>query len=929
MGFGLTAMVISSNLLGAWYGAQSAVALSRTTAVSTSASNAQSASQSRNSDVLPPWDARGEIVALDVLKRSALGNGVFFDKKLGDFADLDVGDDEKQLFAMYQGLRRLQALGAEAAEKSTLDTRRDFLDRRFQEGLDQLSSFFADLDLEGVSVLKGEELSKAESSLAISRGTSEYTTPIIHSGAFDAEVANFQGDISFTINVKKSGVNTPIAIDLANMGATPRTLDNVADHINTELEAAGMLSRVERVKIGEKDENGIIPGDNFGFKIKGILTETVSFEPSAGNPAVYMAGVSGDREGAGGQLTKYVDIAGGGTAAFMRRIEADGSVTESTVAVPGGEEGETETRTSTDSNPLRILDSVQGPDGGLYMVGYAENGVAGQSIKGEQDLILMRYDTTGKQVWARTLGAAGSAEGASIALDANGNVVVAGSVEGALGDTTELGGSDSLVSKFSADGVEQWTKRFGGNKDDSATAVSVGADGTIYVAGQTNAPLGGVTNAGGTDGYVRAIDGDGNVVYTRAAGASAGTDRAQSIAQASDGGLIIASEVEGRAVLTKYAAGDDGTGAAVWSMDLGDLEGGRIGEVTVGDDGAIYLAGSAGGAFAPSAPLTANSGGRDAFLMKITDGPTANVDFTTFLGSAEDNSASSVTVNNGVAYISGKTSGALPGQTQTGDRNAFVAGFDTTSGAVTFTQQLSGRGGLAEANAVVVDPTGDNSLDKLGFPTGEVRYADSRVITARSSVREGDHFYISVDGGRKKKISIDADETMRSLTFKLNAVLVLDGTSDVRRSSNGDMLRIKPREGVKVELFAGDDGRDALSGLGLPEGSIIGKASLLDKEESTSDAPEIFAMELPASMSISSKEGAAKALEALSKAQSVIQRAYRDLTTDPALKALLEGPQAGKRGGTAPAYLTAQVANYQAGLDRLLGGSGSTTLGLF
>jgi len=929
LGFGLTAMVISSNLLGAWYGAQSAVALSRTTAVNTSASNAQSASQSRNSDVLPPWDARGEIVALDVLKRSALGDGVFFDKKLGDFADLDVGDDEKQLFAMYQGLRRLQALGAEAAEKSTLDTRRDFLDRRFQEGLDQLSGFFADLDLEGVSVLKGEELSKAESSLAISRGTSEYTTPIIHSGAFDAEVANFQGDISFIINVKKSGVDTPIAIDLANMGATPRTLDNVADHINTELEAAGMLSRVERVKIGEKDENGIIPGDNFGFKIKGILTETVSFEPSAGNPAVYMAGVSGDREGAGGQLTKYVDIAGGGTAAFMRRIEADGSVTESTVAVPGGEEGDTETRTSTDSNPLRILDSVQGPDGGLYMVGYAENGVAGQSIKGEQDLILMRYDTTGKQVWARTLGAAGSAEGASIALDGNGNVVVAGSVEGALGDTTQLGGSDSLVSKFSADGVEQWTKRFGGNKDDSATAVSVGADGTIYVAGQTNAPLGGVTNAGGTDGYVRAIDGDGNVVYTRAAGASAGTDRAQSIAQASDGGLIIASEVEGRAVLTKYAAGDDGTGAAVWSMDLGDLEGGRIGEVTVGDDGAIYLAGSAGSAFAPSAPLTANSGGRDAFLMKITDGPTANVDFTTFLGSAEDNSASSVTVNNGVAYISGKTSGALPGQTQTGNRNAFVAGFDTTSGAVTFTQQLSGRGGLAEANAVVVDPTGDNSLDKLGFPTGEVRYADSRVITARSSVREGDHFYVSVDGGRKKKISIDADETMRSLTFKLNAVLVLDGASDVRRSSNGDMLRIKPREGVKVELFAGDDGRDALSGLGLPEGSIIGKASLLDKEESTSDAPEIFAMELPASMSISSKEGAAKALEALSKAQSVIQRAYRDLTTDPALKALLEGPQAGKRGGTAPAYLTAQVANYQAGLDRLLGGSGSTTLGLF
>ena len=188
-------MVISSNLLSAWYGAQNATALSRTTAFSQSASNAQNPNRSSSSDVLPPWDARGEIEALDVLKRSALADGVFFDKKLGDFASLDVGEDEKQLFAMYQGLRRLQALGSEAAEKGTLDSRRDFLDRRFQEGLNQLNSFFGDLSLEGVTVLKGEELSKAESSLAISRGISEYVTPIVHSGAFDAEVDGFQGDV--------------------------------------------------------------------------------------------------------------------------------------------------------------------------------------------------------------------------------------------------------------------------------------------------------------------------------------------------------------------------------------------------------------------------------------------------------------------------------------------------------------------------------------------------------------------------------------------------------------------------------------------------------------------------------------------------------------------------------------------------------------
>jgi len=925
-------MVISSSLLGAWYGAQTAVALSRNTASAGGASTLASSgnASSSSSEALPPWDARGEIAALETLRRSALADGVFFDRQLGEFASLDVSEDEKQLFAMYQGMRRLQALGAEAAEASTSDTRRDFLERRFQEGITQMNSFFEDLELEGVTVLKGEELSKAESELAISRGISEYVGPIVHTGAFDDEVAGFQGDTAFTINVRKSGTTTPVNIDLANMGATPRTLDNVSDYINTELEAAGMISRVERVKIGEEDENGIVQGNNYGFKIRGVQTEVLSFEPAAGDPAVYMMGVSGDRENAGGQITKYVDIASGGEVAFSRRVDAEANVTEREVDVPDGEDGETETRTSSEPNPLRILDSVQGDDGGLYVVGHVAKGVAGQSIKGEQDLVLMRYDTTGKQVWARTLGAAETAEGASIALDAAGNVVVAGSVEGALGDTTQLGGSDSLVSKFSADGVEQWTRRFGGNADDKATSVTVGTDGTIFVAGEAGSAIGGVVNQGGTDGYVRALDANGDLNFTRAAGATSANDAVKSMAIASDGGLVIASEEDGRAVLTKYAQGDDGTGAPVWTLDLGDLDGGRIGEVTVGDDGAIYLAGAAGAAFSPSAPLAANAGGRDAMLVKIDDGPSASVAFTTFLGSAEDNSASSVTVSNGVAYVSGKTSGALPGQTQNGDRNAFVAGLDTTTGAVNFTQQLSGRAGLAEANAVVVDPTGDNALDRLGFPTGEVRYADSRVITARSSVREGDHFYMSVDGGRRRKITIDDDETMRSLTFKVNSVLVLDGRSDVRRSADGDMLRIQPNEGVRVELFAGDEGQDALSGLGLPEGSIVGKASLLDRDEdSTSDAPSIFALELPSRLSLADEDSATAAMEALSDAQAKIQRAYRDLTMDPALRALLNQPQRGNSGGTAPAYLTAQVSNYQAGLDRLLGGGGGNTLGLF
>lgn len=917
-------MVLSASLLGAYFNAQTSLRLASAGAPQLSGASTGDfqPANAKTEEVLPPWDPRGEIAALETLRRSALASGEFFDSKFGAFADLDVGKDEKTLFALHQGLRRLQSLAGPASEKTTSDTDRAFWNRRFQEGLTQLDSFFEGMDLEGVSVLKGEELSKAESTLAISRGQSSYTTGILHSGQFDAEVANFTGNVVFDITVRKNGVDTVINIDLADMGTTTRSLDNVAAHINTQLEAAGMMTRFERVKIGEENEFGIIEGDDFGFRIEGILTEKVSFS-ATGGAALYMAGISGTGETAAGQLTKYVNLAGGGDAAFTRRIEADPTVTETK-----GEDGETQT--STSENPLEIKAVARGADGGLFVVGHTSAAVDGQTLKGEQDLVLMRYDSTGKKLWSRVLGAAGEASGASIAVDGSGNVVVAGSVKGELGGTNAVGGSDSLVVKYSAEGVEQWATRYGAMADDAAQSLAIGADGTVYVGGRADSSIGGVSNTGGTDGYVRAIDAAGNTLYTRAAGTGSGSQQVKATAMASDGGLIVATEEEGRAVLTKYAAGDDGTGAPVWTLDLGNLDSGRIGGLAVDETGAIYLSGAAGAGFAPSTPVTANAGGRDAMLVKISDGASASVDFTTFLGTADDNSASAVTVSGGKVYLTGKTSDALPGATQDGARNAFAAGLDATTGALDWVQQVSGRGGLSEGAGLVVDPAGDNALTRLGLPSGTLSYSDSRLVTDRSALRAGDHFYVSIDGSRKKKITIETGDTMRSLTFKLNAVLLLDATADVRRSASGDMLRITPKEGVTVEFFSGQSGQDALSGLGLPSGAVTGKASLVGKDgDTTSDAPKIFALELPAKLAVDTREEAALAAEALTQAMSKVQRAYRELTADPALKELLAGPKAGKRGGTVPAYLTNQIANYSAGLDRLLGGGGGGTLALF
>lgn len=913
---------LSGDVLGAWFSAQNAA---RNAAANTRTPVQQTLGSTRDKDVLPPWDPRGEVTALDAVRRSVLANGRFFDSDASAFSQLNVSQDEKKLYAMFTGLRALQSLAAAATERNASTADMAFWNRRFQEGIGQMDDFFSQLKLDEISVLKNTQLTKAESEVAVSRGISEYTTGIIHKGPADQEAAAFAGDVQFSVSVRKNGGDINVAIDLAEMGATPRTMGNVTSFINSKLEENEIITRFSAVRVGEVGLAGIVTANDWALRINGVLTEQVSFSAPAAQPAIYMAGVSGTGDGVAGQLSKITGLNGTPAVQFAQRIEANATSTE--VPVPGGE-----TRISSTANPLTIDAITQAPDGGIYVVGRTGAGVGGQEIRGESDLVLIRYDSNGKEVWSRVLGAAGEANGASVAVDNSGNIVVAGSVKGVLGGTSDLGGEDSLVVKFNAAGVEQWAQRFGAAGDDRANAVTIGDDGTIYVVGEARGSFGGMSHQGVLDGYVRAIGSNGNVLYTRGVEASAGIERARAAATAADGGLLIASEVDGRAVVTKFAPGDDGSGDPVWTLDMGSLDGGRISAISVGDDGAIYLAGGAGAGFAPSAPVTANEGGRDAFLVRIEDGPAASVSYTTFLGTGVDDLATGLQVVDGKVYLSGTTNGELPGGSQLGTRNAFAASFDAASGAHEWTQQVSGRGGVSQGAGLVVDPQGNSVLSRMGLPSGAIVYSDSRVVTAQSAARAGDHFFISVNGGRSHKITIEPDETMRSLTFKLNSALVLNGTAAVARRPGEEFLRITPRDGVSIELKAGAEGQNALEGLGLPAGTITGKS--LTKKSSTRDesaaAPPTFSLRLGGTYDITSRDRALAANEALTEAMTVLQRAWRELTQDPALKQLLEGPGAGRKGGQVPAYLQSQIANYNAGLDRLMAGNTQAgTLGFF
>ena len=58
------------------------------------------------------------------------------------------------------------------------------------------------------------------------------------------------------------------------------------------------------------------------------------------------------------------------------------------------------------------------------------------------------------------------------------------------------------MSKYNSNGVFQWTRQSGTPSDDQAYGVAMDADGFIYIAGTTGGNMDGSTNKGGFDMFV-------------------------------------------------------------------------------------------------------------------------------------------------------------------------------------------------------------------------------------------------------------------------------------------------------------------------------------------------------------------------------------------------------------------------------------------
>jgi hypothetical protein len=321
----------------------------------------------------------------------------------------------------------------------------------------------------------------------------------------------------------------------------------------------------------------------------------------------------------------------------------------------------------------QALALTTGLDGSIYVSGYTSGALDGQTNSGSNDAFVTKYSADGTKAWTKLLGSSREDEGDALTTGLDGSIYVSGLTGGALDGQTYSGNLDAFLTKYSADGTKVWTKLLGSNGTDWARALTTGLDGSIYVGGFTNGAIDGQTNSGNWDAFLTKYSADGTKAWTNLLGAIEG-DYAEALTTGLDGSIYVSgatrNALDGQtnsggvdAFLTKYSA--DGTKA--WTKLLGSSGNDGAYALTTGLDGSIYVSGYTYGALDGQT----NSGGSDAFLTKYSvDGTKA---WTKLLGSSGDEFPIALTTGlDGSIYVSGYAYGALDGQTNSGSVDAFL-----------------------------------------------------------------------------------------------------------------------------------------------------------------------------------------------------------------------------------------------------------------
>jgi len=172
--------------------------------------------------------------------------------------------------------------------------------------------------------------------------------------------------------------------------------------------------------------------------------------------------------------------------------------------------------------------------GNCYLTGYFTDTISFDSFSLYSttggSLFLVKYDSSGNVLWARS--AVGGGNGLGVATDVWGNVYVTGGFGASVSfgsHTISSGGSvDIFLAKYDSSGNALWAKSAGGTGGDEALSVATDSLGNAYVTGEFSSPI--IYFGTHTLSYIHnyltmflaKYDSSGNVLWARKASATTG-----------------------------------------------------------------------------------------------------------------------------------------------------------------------------------------------------------------------------------------------------------------------------------------------------------------------------------------------------------------------------------------------------------------------
>jgi hypothetical protein len=957
---------IDFSVLTNYYLSKEGILAGSSSSATSAASTSSSSSSSAAANITAPWNAANASTAATTLATQVLNGHNIINPNAAQTDVKGASAEYKSLFTLYQGLNALNGMTSQLLATTPQPFSSATIAKAFNSGLSAVSTYVEGLNYANLGLTVGGVATKEVSSGPAAENDS-YQTPTIFVGGQNDPVPAFQGQVQFSINVTKyNHQQVTVPIDLSQMGSTPRTMPNVTNYINSQLQAAGLVTRFadsdtaappDTVKVNGKTVTLPAVPDNWAWTINGDSVETVSFSAPSTAAAVYVAQTSGNAAGYANQVQSDKNAASlaasEGTTVSAAQQAANDTLTapvqqlvkfqtdQSTTATapaaalvqpgtPNALAGEAYS-TTLSSSISSVQATATGSDGSLYVLANITGTTDNQTIQGTQDVALQKYDSAGNLVFTQTLGAASSASGLSLAVSADGKVAVGGSFTGSLDPNNPGNGSatsDSFVTLYDSQGNEVWTQSGTAINNNQVNSVAFGANDAVYVAGQANYSTATSTPSALPSGFISAYSATGAELFNTT---TTGVSNPTSLAVDGSTLVVAGTSSKGDAVLNSYSLAAKGAPTLNATRDLGSLNSGSLAGIAI-NNGQVIVAGTTTNANLSAGTVTsASSGGKQAFVAQLSENlaPAATDQLAYFGGpGGTSTTATALTVSGGQIYIAGSSNTALPGLPKVGTQDGYVAAVNLGSGTLGWSERFTAQDGYASPESIAVAAGGASVLDRLGMPQQALQYTSSQLLTSATSVRAGDSFQVlTSQSSTPTTVTIAATDTPATLAQKIAKAAGYLATVTVVDVGGQNEIQIKPaNSNAKLQLLPGPTGSNALAPLGLSAGVIQTEPALTSTTKKTASTygipPNTYGLNIAGSFDLTTTTGIQAAQKTIQTAMAKVQSAYYGL-----VNANNPQPATPQITGTVPAYIQAQLANYQAGLARLTGSSSSASSG--